>query len=235
MTDPPYSVNYQDRSGRSIRNDQHPGQVLDVFSDLYRVLKADSFFATSFYSWKHADAFIAKWRHSGLTPVGHMVFCKTYASARHFVSYSHECAYLLAKGQPQPPSNPITDVLRWHYSGNHHHPSEKSVETIKPIIKAFTKAGDVVLDPFAGSGSTLVAAALIGRQYIGVELEEIYCSLGPAPSFRCTPTPNEHRNPWMRSSVICCPQPQEIVPILRQFDLCTVSDRINAVMPRDFI
>jgi site-specific DNA-methyltransferase (adenine-specific) len=54
----------------------------------------------------------------------------------------------------------------WVYSGNHGHPTEKSVETLKPIIRAFTKAGDMVLDPFAGSGSSLIAAALQQRRYI---------------------------------------------------------------------
>jgi hypothetical protein len=106
---------------------------------------------------------------------GHIVFSKTYASPQRFLRYSHESAYVLAKGRPALPANPLTDVLPWHYSGNHNHPTEKSVDTIKPIIEAFTKSGDVVLDPFAGSGSSLVAAALLRRQYIGIELEQNYC------------------------------------------------------------
>jgi site-specific DNA-methyltransferase (adenine-specific) len=89
--------------------------------------------------------------------------------------YQHEAAYLLAKGRPELPSAPISDVLPWHYTGNYNHPTEKAVDTMKPIIEAFTKAGDVVLDPFAGSGSSLVAAALLRRQYIGIELEQKYC------------------------------------------------------------
>jgi len=68
-------------------------------------------------------------------------------------------------------------VQPWIYSGNRSHPTEKSVDILKPLIKAFTKPGQVVLDPFAGSGSTLAAAALAGRGYLGVELEAKYCEL----------------------------------------------------------
>ncbi|PZR93895.1 MAG: DNA methylase, partial [Hyphomicrobiales bacterium] len=55
------------------------------------------------------------------------------------------------------------------------HPTEKAVGILRPLIHAFSKPGDIVLDPFAGSGSTAVAAALSGRRYIGIELEGHYC------------------------------------------------------------
>jgi site-specific DNA-methyltransferase (adenine-specific) len=42
---------------------------------------------------------------------------------------------------------------------------------MKPLIEAFCPAGGLVLDPFAGSGSTLVAAKETGRQYLGIELD----------------------------------------------------------------
>jgi site-specific DNA-methyltransferase (adenine-specific) len=174
LTDPPYFVRYKDRSGRTIRNDRYPGQILDAFNDVYRVLKPNSL-CVSFYGWNRVDSFFSAWKGAGFTPVGHIVFSKTYASAQRFLRYSHESAYVLAKGRPELPANPLTDVLPWHYSGNQNHPTEKSVDTIKPIIEAFTRSGDVVLDPFAGSGSSLVAAALLRRQYIGIELEQKYC------------------------------------------------------------
>ena len=173
LTDPPYLVRYKDRSGRSIQNDSSPA-VLDAFSDVYRVLKPDSL-CVSFYGWNRVDAFFAAWKSAGFTPVGHIVFSKTYASSQGFLRYTHESAYVLAKGRPPLPAAPISDVLPWHYSGNHSHPTEKAVDTLKPIIEAFTQAGDVVLDPFAGSGSSLVASALLRRQYIGIELEQKYC------------------------------------------------------------
>jgi DNA modification methylase len=173
LTDPPYLVQYKDRSGRTIQNDSAPA-ILNAFTDVYRVLKPNTF-CVSFYGWNRVDAFFAAWKRAGFTPVGHLIFSKSYASSQRFLRYEHESAYLLAKGRPELPAAPISDVLTWHYSGNHNHPTEKAVDTIKPLIEAFTKAGDVVLDPFAGSGSSLVAAALLRRQYIGIELEQKYC------------------------------------------------------------
>lgn len=54
------------------------------------------------------------------------------------------------------------------------HPTEKPVQAFKRLIQIFTDKGDIVLDPFAGSGTTLVAAKSLGRNFIGVEREEKY-------------------------------------------------------------
>ena len=45
------------------------------------------------------------------------------------------------------------------------------------FIKLFTQPGDVVLDPFVGSGTTAVAALQDGRQYIGIDINEEYCEI----------------------------------------------------------
>lgn len=55
------------------------------------------------------------------------------------------------------------------------HPTQKPVALMEAIISEFTKPGDVVFDPYAGSGSTLLAASRLGRRAIGVEMEEEYC------------------------------------------------------------
>jgi hypothetical protein len=70
----------------------------------------------------------------------------------------HKVAYLLAKGVPPKPVNPIPDILRWKYTGNKIHPTPKPVSVLLRLVNAFSAPGAVVLDPFCGSGSSLVAA-----------------------------------------------------------------------------
>ncbi len=57
------------------------------------------------------------------------------------------------------------------------HPTQKPVEVIAPLIEYSCPPGGVVLDPFMGSGSTLVAAQSAGVAAIGIEIEERYCAL----------------------------------------------------------
>ena len=102
------------------------------------------------------------------------MFRKTYSSKSRFFSYRHEQAYLLAKGRPPLPKQPLADVMDMPYSGNKLHPTQKPVEALAPLVRSFTLPGELVLDPFAGSGSSCAAALLTGRRYIGIELDAEY-------------------------------------------------------------
>lgn len=192
VTDPPYFVRYRDRTGRTIANDADPGSVIDAFTDVYRVLKSNTF-CISFYGWNRVDAFVRAWRRAGFQMVGHLVWHKGYASSRGFLKARHEMAYLLAKGQPAKPDDPLDDVRPWKYTGNLRHPTEKDVSILQLLIESFSKPGALILDPFSGSGSTLEAAARAGRRYLGIELEPRYCELirHRLAGF-ATPEPSEH-------------------------------------------
>jgi adenine-specific DNA-methyltransferase len=73
------------------------------------------------------------------------------------------------------PSNALADVMPWGaYTGNKLHPTQKLLEILRPLIKSYSDVGDVVLDPFAGSGSTLLAAQQLQRSWLGMELDATY-------------------------------------------------------------
>lgn len=57
------------------------------------------------------------------------------------------------------------------------HPTEKPVPLLAHLVEKSCPKGGLVLDPFAGTGATLVAALQLGRRAVGVELEERYCEV----------------------------------------------------------
>ena len=60
---------------------------------------------------------------------------------------------------------------------NTDHPTQKPEKLLAKIILASTNAGDLILDPFAGSGTTAVAAKKLGRDFVVIESDENYCLL----------------------------------------------------------
>ncbi len=70
-------------------------------------------------------------------------------------------------------------VIRYDWSGTMDpvHPTVKPVDLMARIIEWSTVTGELVLDPFMGSGPTLQAAKLCGRRAIGIEIEERYCEI----------------------------------------------------------
>lgn len=175
VTDPPYLANYQPRDGRRCLNDDHDDWLEPAFRTIHRVLKPDRLCA-SFYGWPHADRFMRAWKACGFRPVSHFVGVKRHHSRVGFSQSHHEVAYLLAKGRPALPADPPSDVLPWRYTGNEHHPMQKPVEALAPWIAAYSQPGDIVLDPFAGSGSTGIAARRLGRRFVLIEKDAGYCA-----------------------------------------------------------
>lgn len=85
--------------------------------------------------------------------------------------------YILGSGWVGPPS---ANVIRTHEARSQHatkigHPTPKPLDLMLALIAKAPEG--VIADPFAGSGSTLVAAQHAGRQAIGLEIEEKYCEL----------------------------------------------------------
>jgi site-specific DNA-methyltransferase (adenine-specific) len=99
--------------------------------------------------------------------------------------------------------------LKWEYEGSgvetanvvrlgkiipsaEQHPTQKPVELVEHFLRLHTKPGDIVLDPFSGSGTTGVACARLGRRFLGFELDPHWCEvanrrIGAIPAWEDTP------------------------------------------------
>lgn len=72
----------------------------------------------------------------------------------------------------------IFDWFAWESDGDNIpkiHPAQKPVKILKKLIEIFTDEGDVVIDPTAGSGTTLRAAKELGRNAYGFEISKTFC------------------------------------------------------------
>lgn len=76
------------------------------------------------------------------------------------------------------PSNFWDDISipYWSMSENTAHPTQKPEKLLAKLILASSNVGDVVLDPFLGSGTTSVVAKKLGRRYVGIEQNPLYCA-----------------------------------------------------------
>jgi site-specific DNA-methyltransferase (adenine-specific) len=119
------------------------------------------------------------WRVGNLRPTFEPVlwFTKPYKigttiadnSLTHGVGGYNESALLKYQTNPE---NVLNYGLAPHEGG--FHPNQKPLKLLQALIELTTKEGHIVLDPFCGSGSTLVAAKLTGRAFIGWEANEQY-------------------------------------------------------------
>jgi site-specific DNA-methyltransferase (adenine-specific) len=71
----------------------------------------------------------------------------------------------------------VPNIFKMSPPRDRQHPNEKPLELATHFIVNHTSPGDMVIDPFMGSGTTLVAAKQLGRRAIGIELDEQYCKI----------------------------------------------------------
>src|SRR5437899_1233959 len=174
ITDPPWSEFHDD----SLTADD---KTLEVFKEVFRVMKRDSllyaFISTTDFpvylaklrSFKfHVQKYPLIWVKSGTITHGR----RPWEYARDF-----EPIILAAKGSPSlTVGTEISSIFLCPviHPSRAIHPNEKPIEVLKNLIKHCTYEGGKILDPFAGSGSTLFAAREMNRKYIGIERERSY-------------------------------------------------------------
>ena len=91
-----------------------------------------------------------------------------------------ELVYLFGKPPISRPGNHVIPGRTMDTTGNgkeSNHPCPRSLYLTKWMLARWTEPGDIVLDPFMGSGTTVIAAMELGLKAIGIEIEEEYCAM----------------------------------------------------------
>ena len=163
-----HSVN--GREGRTIANDND----LDAFRGAWlhiRETLSDAY-ALVFYAPRRTPEFCGI---VGSDWAGEIVWDKQQPGLGYTIRYQHESIAVLKIGEPETPEDAILSVQRFGRTDVVSHPHEKPVGLLKALLRL--QPLGIVLDPFMGSGTTLVAAKLEGRRAIGIEIEERYCEI----------------------------------------------------------
>lgn len=114
------------------------------------------------------------------------------------------------------------------------YPTQKPIELLERIIKISTDEGDIVLDPFCGSGTTLVAAKLLGRRYLGIDINPSAIDL--CKNRLDAPTKTESTLLKIGSQAYLTKSEKELA-VLQQFD-CDIVQRnrgIDAVLKKYYL
>jgi len=179
ITDPPYNINLttQRKITETIKNDNLTEEEFKeflekVFKEVDRILKEDTFLII-FTSWKTIPLFRSV-LDNYFTLKSMPLWIKNNFGIGYYTRPQYEQCFLYLKGTPPILKNAISDV--WHFDKvlNNLHSCEKPIPLMRFIVSSFTKENDIVLDPFAGVGSTLIACKQLQRRYIGYEIEKRY-------------------------------------------------------------
>jgi len=196
LTDPPYGVSYEGKTRRALRiaNDDEDGIGLllrQAFSAASRVLDPGSPFYVFCPAGPLGTEFRLAVRDAGWVLHQSLVWAKNSIVLGHSdYHYQHEDVLYGWTPGPGRPGRGRHAGSRWqgdnaqssllHFdrpASSPNHPTSKPVALLEALLSNSSRRGEFVLDPFAGSGSTLVACERLGRRCMSVEIDPVYCDV----------------------------------------------------------
>jgi DNA modification methylase len=174
FTDPPYGINMQ-RSGR-IKGDASMDEAESIIAGAISVASVVSKQGASWYFWvgfrayAFTDAEVSKHRK-----VSNCIVWKKPSIGMGKGGYRFQHELCVFAGEVE--SRNVSDVWEFGRDGSGLHPTIKPVDLVSYGISNSSKRGDLILDLFGGSGSTLIACEKTGRINRSMELDPKYCDV----------------------------------------------------------
>lgn len=182
LTDPPYGIGLG--AGRSTKTKraaiagdasiEEAVALLDAVLPTLFARMAEHGTALIFTGWQHEPAFRDAIQRAGFAILGSLVWVKNnhgIGNTSKGFAPKHERIIHAVKGAPDLRGERRSDVFEAPANQKTIHPTEKPAGLLRDLIGSCSSRGEVVADPFAGSGSTLVAAQALGRDIWGCEIE----------------------------------------------------------------
>ena len=180
------AVSPHPRSGRLINDDLSPARYAEWFERVCDQLAAVLRPGSAYYIWQGSrkfglmmDLLAARNFHIGTV----LTWAKESASLS-FGDYSEQtefCLYGWRKGAPHKFYGSKNETTLWSEhrdrTSRYRHPTQKALGLAERAIRNSSQPGEIVFDPFLGSGTTLVAAARLGRRGFGLEIDPKYCDV----------------------------------------------------------
>lgn len=189
VTDPPYKTTSRGSSGGTggiLKEEINKrGKVFkhndiefnEWLPELYRVLK-DTGHAYIMSNNKNLKNMLMEIENVGFNIYKTLIWAKNSPITNMYYMDSHEYIIFCRKGKAKRINNCGTkSVLNVDNPRNKVHPTEKPVELMEILVNNSSLDGEVVLDPFMGSGTTGVACVNTNRNFIGIELDETYFNI----------------------------------------------------------
>ena len=186
VTDPPYKTTSRGSSGGTggiLKEEINKrGKVFkhndiefnEWLPELYRVLK-DTGHAYIMSNNKNLKDMLMEIENVGFNIYKTLIWAKNSPITNMYYMDSHEYIIFCRKGKAKRINNCGTkSVLNVDNPRNKVHPTEKPVELMEVLINNSSQEGELVLDPFMGSGTTAIACINNNRNYIGFELDKQY-------------------------------------------------------------
>lgn len=188
VTDPPYGIGlykegapmssskFAEAQGAGYGDD--PKEIMDMLDETFmhaaRCLKKDGHAYVFFHMTRYEPIYLMLRKHFGTCEATPLIWIKQTTGIgdpnRAWV-YSYEPCFWVNRGRGLVKPQPF-NTLKYDTVSKKIHSVEKPVALMRHLIEASGVTGELILDPFAGSGSTLVAAAQLGMRFIGVEKHE---------------------------------------------------------------